>query len=176
MKKTKKKFEADYEYPWLFNNRPFLSEMINGFSGFVYCITNNVTGMKYIGRKYFFQRKRKKSKNAKRGKIIRFESDWKEYWSSSDLVIKDVEKYGKESFTREIISLHTTQGDTNYFENFLLFLSKFMEEPEDKRTYYNNNIMNRYYYNKMKKIAEKRLISNKYKKLINTYNVRSSTK
>ena len=33
---------------------PFLSEDIGEHYGFVYCITNVLTGRRYIGRKYFW--------------------------------------------------------------------------------------------------------------------------
>ena len=47
--------QTDYENPWIFDGTPFLSEDINGMHGFVYCITNTLTGKRYIGRKYFWQ-------------------------------------------------------------------------------------------------------------------------
>ena len=46
--------EQLYENPWIFKGSPFLSKDINDLYGFVYCITNVVTGRKYIGRKYFW--------------------------------------------------------------------------------------------------------------------------
>ena len=46
--------EELYENPWIFKGSPFLSKDIDDMYGFVYCITNVVTGRKYIGRKYFW--------------------------------------------------------------------------------------------------------------------------
>ena len=45
--------EIDYENPWTFNNKPFTSEDIKSYVGFVYLITELDTDKKYIGRKYF---------------------------------------------------------------------------------------------------------------------------
>jgi len=146
----------EYQNPWLFEGKPFTSDMIGNYYGFVYCITNLKTGKRYIGRKYFY-------KTVKKGKRrIKVESDWKDYWSSSELVKKDVDLLGKDSFKREIISLHVTKGDTNYFENYMLFKMGVLEEPEDNRTFYNDNIMNRYYYKSMKNVGKKRKISSTF--------------
>ena len=46
--------QTDYENPWIFNGYPFLSEDIDDHFGFVYCITNTLTGKRYIGRKLTF--------------------------------------------------------------------------------------------------------------------------
>ena len=44
-----------YENPWLYEGKPFTSNDINDFFGYVYCITNIQNGREYIGRKYFWQ-------------------------------------------------------------------------------------------------------------------------
>ena len=61
--------------------------------GFVYLITNNVTGRKYIGKKLFWFKKIKTVKGKR--KRIKVESDWRDYWSSSDDVKKDVKELGE---------------------------------------------------------------------------------
>ena len=43
-----------YENPWYFNNKPFETEDIEKFQGFVYLIVNQLNDKKYIGRKYFY--------------------------------------------------------------------------------------------------------------------------
>ena len=49
--------EVDYENPWIYEGRPFTSDDIGDYYGFIYCITNTSTGRKYIGRKYFVQKR-----------------------------------------------------------------------------------------------------------------------
>ena len=59
--------------------RAFTSDDIGDFFGYVYLITNKSTGKKYIGRKYFMQKR--KPKGGKRR--VTSESDWKKYYGSS---------------------------------------------------------------------------------------------
>ena len=65
---------------WLYNGEPFVDK--GSHYGFVYIITNNITKRKYIGKKFFWSTKRKQV-NKKR-KTYKVESDWQEYWSSSE--------------------------------------------------------------------------------------------
>ena len=78
--------EVDYENPWIYEGRPFTSDDIGDYYGFVYCITSTVTGRKYIGRKYFVQKR--KPKGGKRR--VTSESDWKRYYGSSDELKRDI--------------------------------------------------------------------------------------
>ena len=131
-----------YENAWLYEGKPFTSDDIGDFFGYVYCITNIITGRKYIGRKYFVQKR--KPKGGKRR--VTSESDWKRYYGSSDELKQDVKEYGRDNFRREIISLHTTLGKVNYEETRQLFLNDVLTESLDDGTpkYYNNNILGRY--------------------------------
>ena len=54
---------------------------------------------------------------------------------------------GKEHFNREILSLHTTLGKTNYEETRLLFNHNVLTESltDGAPAYYNSNILGRYY-------------------------------
>ena len=134
--------ECDYENPWYYKGTTFTSDDIGDFFGYVYLITNKTTGKKYIGRKYFIQKR--KPKGGKRR--ITSESDWKKYYGSSPELKSDVSRYGKENFSREIMSLHTTLGRTNYEETKQLFLNNVLMESLDDGTpmYYNSNILGRY--------------------------------
>ncbi len=131
-----------YENPWYYKGTAFTSDDIGDFFGYVYCITNKTTGKKYIGRKYFVQKR--KPKGGKRR--VTSESDWKKYYGSSPELKADVSRYGKENFSREIMSLHNTLGRTNYEETKQLFLNNVLMEALDDGSpaYYNSNILGRY--------------------------------
>ena len=131
----------DYENPWLYKGKPFLTDDINDLFGFVYRITNLSTGKQYIGRKYFWQKR--KPKGGKRR--VTSESDWKRYYGSSAELKQDIKSLGKENFRREIISVHKTLGRTNYEETRQLFLNNVLTESVDGLPkYYNSNILGRY--------------------------------
>ena len=134
--------EGSYENPWTYQGTTFTSNDINDFFGYVYCITNLQSGKKYIGRKYFTQRR--KPRGGKRR--VTSESDWKKYYGSSPELKSDVKRLGKENFRREIISLHETLGKVNYEETKQLFLHNVLIESLDngEPAYYNSNILGRY--------------------------------
>jgi len=98
---------------WLYNSSPF-EEIPETAYGYVYLITNTVTGRKYIGKKLFWFRKTKQVKGKK--KRIKVESDWRDYWSSSDEVKKDVQTVGSDKFIREILHICPNKGSCNYLE------------------------------------------------------------
>ncbi len=131
-----------YENPWVFEGRTFLSEDINDLYGFVYRITNIQSGKKYIGRKYFWSFRKPPGKKRK----VKQESDWKKYYGSCPELKEDIKKYGKEIFSREILSLHETKGNCNFEETKQLFLNNVLSEALDDGSpaYYNSNILGRY--------------------------------
>ena len=121
---------------WLFNGKPFTSEDIGKHFGFVYIIRNKQTGRKYIGRKYFWSIRKVKGKTRRQ----RFESDWKEYYGSSEDLNRDVEILGKQAFIRQIMSLHLTRGGTNYEEVKQQYIHEVLESDD----YYNTSIGGKY--------------------------------
>ena len=134
--------EGVYENPWLYEGKPFTSDDIGDFFGFVYRITNIQSGKQYIGRKYF-QQKRKPRGGKRR---VTSESDWKKYYGSSNELSADRKLLGNAAFKREILSLHTRLGDVNFEETKQLFLHNVLTETLDGKTplYYNSNILGRY--------------------------------
>jgi hypothetical protein len=111
-----------YDNPWTYNGKAFESEDINEYYGFIYRITNTVNGHDYVGRKYFKTIKKRpplKGKKNKRRETV--ETDWKEYWGSSPKLQADIDLLGKDKFTREIIHLCTSRGETNYMEAYYQF-------------------------------------------------------
>ena len=132
----------DYENPWIYKGNPFTSDDIGDYYGFVYRITNTTNEKSYIGRKYFYQKR--KPRGGKRR--VTSESDWKRYYGSSGDLKQDIRSLGRGSFRREILSLHTTLGKVNYEETKQLFLHNVLMEALDDGTpmYYNSNILGRY--------------------------------
>jgi len=132
----------DYENPWYYQGTAFTSDDINDFFGFVYCITNIESGKQYIGRKYFYQKR--KPRGGKRR--VTSESDWKRYYGSSAELNSDRKLLGNTAFKREILSLHSRLGDVNYEETKQLFLNNVLSESLDngEPAYYNSNILGRY--------------------------------
>ena len=134
--------EGDYENPWTYQGSTFTTGDINDFFGFVYRITNLQSNKQYIGRKYFWQKR--KPRGGKRR--VTSESDWKKYYGSSDELKADRKLLGNAAFKREIISLHTTLGKVNYEETRQLFLNNVLTEANDDGSpaFYNSNILGRY--------------------------------
>ena len=135
--------DIDYENPWIYNGVPFTSSDIQDYFGFVYLIQNNVNGRKYIGRKYLWQFRTPKGKKRK----VKSESNWKEYYGSCPELKEDIDKLGRENFSRTILSLHKTTGKTNYEETRQLFVHNVLTEAlnDGEPAFYNSNILNRYF-------------------------------
>ena len=131
-----------YATPWTFDNKPFDSIDIGDYFGLDYPITNKSNSRRYIGRKYFWSFRKPPGKKRK----VKQESDWKKYYGSCPELKEDLKKYGKETFNREIISLHTTKGNCNFEETKQLFLNNVLSEALDDGSpaYYNSNILGRY--------------------------------
>ena len=107
------------------------------YEGFVYLITNTTTGQKYIGKKLAkFKTTKpplKGKKNKRRGTK---ESDWREYYGSSDRLNADVATLGADKFTREILYLCKGRGEMSYIEAREQFDRRVLETDE----YYNGII------------------------------------
>jgi hypothetical protein len=127
---------------WLYQGN-LIEELPEDCVGFVYLITNSVTGRKYIGKKLakFAKTSYKvvKQKNGiKKKKKIRtkVDSDWRDYYGSSEELSKDVTTLGKENFTREILHYCTSKAHTSYLEAKEQFDRKVLETTD----YYNGHI------------------------------------
>tara|TARA_R100000030_G_scaffold71951_1_gene55431 strand:+ start:1577 stop:2026 length:450 start_codon:yes stop_codon:yes gene_type:complete len=131
-----------YENPWIYLERTFDSDDVGDYFGFVYLITNKSNQRQYIGRKYFWSFRKPPGKKRK----VKQESDWKKYYGSCPELKEDIKKYGKEFFSREILSLHKTKGTCNFEETKQLFLNNVLQESLDSGipAYYNSNILGRY--------------------------------
>jgi hypothetical protein len=128
---------------WLYNNKEVLS-LPEDCVGFVYIITNLINNRKYIGKKLAkFSRTSTKTVTLKNGtkkkKKVRskIDSDWMDYYGSSNELNKDIELSGKENFRREILFFCKSKAECSYVEAREQFTRKVLESTD----YYNNNIM-----------------------------------
>ena len=107
------------------------------YEGFVYLITNKTTQQKYIGKKLAKFKTTKPPLKGKKNKRRGYkESDWKDYWGSSDKLQADVDALGPQNFTREILYLCTGRGEMSYLEAREQFDRRVLESEE----YYNGII------------------------------------
>ena len=127
---------------WTFNET-IIETLPDDCVGFVYQITNTITGRKYIGKKLAkFSKTTYKTVKLKNGtkkkKKIRskVDSDWREYYGSSDDLNKDVLKLGKENFHREILFFCKSKAECSYIEAREQFSRKVLESED----YYNGQI------------------------------------
>jgi len=114
-----------------------VEEIPEGYIGFVYLITNLKTRQKYIGKKLAQFKRTKpplKGKRLKRRSVV--ESDWRDYWGSSDRLNADVQTLGEENFTREILYLCKSKAEMSYLEAREQFERRVLESDE----YYNGII------------------------------------
>lgn len=121
---------------WTYQGKP-VNEMPNEYEGFVYLITNLTNGRKYIGKKLAkFKTSRpplKGKKNRRRGYK---ESDWQDYWGSSEKLQADIEALGEKNFTREILYLCKSRAEMSYIEAREQFDRRVLETDD----YYNGII------------------------------------
>lgn len=130
---------------WYFNGKLF-EEVDKKYEGFVYLITNLETGMKYIGKKHFWERR----KNSKTGRRQTKESDWKNYFGSCDELKEDVKKLGKDKFKKEILYLCPHKKSMSYYETYEQFKRNVLLDE----TYYNTNIEGKFYSSEKENIYD----------------------
>ncbi len=115
---------------WLYEDKEFTE--VEDYYGFIYLIENLVNGKKYIGRKFLTKAGYKTVKGKR--KKIRVESDWRDYYGSSNSLKEDIDVYGKDSFRRTILRLCKSRGECNYFETKYIFDNDAILDPK----YYNS--------------------------------------
>ena len=127
---------------WLFENTQ-IEALPEDCVGFVYIITNLVTGRKYIGKKLAkfskttYKVVKLKNGNKKRKKIkSKIDSDWLTYYGSNDELNKDIQTLGQENFKREILYYCTSKAQCSYIEAREQFRHQVLESD----AYYNGQI------------------------------------
>ena len=128
---------------WIYENTQ-VETLPEDCVGFVYLITNNSSGRKYIGKKLakfskttykVVKLKNGKKKRKKiRGKI---DSDWQTYYGSSPELTKDVVALGVENFSREILYYCRSKSECSYIEAREQFNHRVLESDD----YYNGQIV-----------------------------------
>ena len=127
---------------WLYQNTP-VEALPETCVGFVYLITNNLSGRKYIGKKLAKFSKTtyrivKQKNGIKKKKKIRskIDSDWQQYYGSSAELSADIEKLGTDNFTREILFYCASKSECSYIEAREQFSRQVLESND----YYNGQI------------------------------------
>lgn len=108
--------------PWLFKGNP-VTVIQPPYLGFVYCITEIESGMRYVGYKLAFTKKGKPT-------------DWKSYCSSS-AKLKGLEVNNPKKFTKEILYFGENKTDLRVMEIYLL-LEAYINGDWD--SLYNENV------------------------------------
>ena len=121
---------------WIYKDQE-ISELPEDCVGFVYQITNTTNGRMYIGKKLA---KFKKARPPLKGRVNKrrytVDSDWQEYYGSSDALNEDIEKLGREKFKREILFYCKSKAELSYVEAREQFARKVLETDD----YYNGHI------------------------------------
>ena len=121
---------------WTYQEKP-VEELPEDCEAFVYLITNTTNNKKYIGKKLAkFKKTRPPLKGKKNKRRSKVESDWKDYWGSSDHLQQDVQELGEDKFTREILYYCESRGIASYLEAREQFERRVLETDE----YYNGII------------------------------------
>ena len=121
---------------WTYKDKE-VTEIPAEFIGFVYLITNTTNDRKYIGKKLTqFKRSKKPLKGRTNKRRYTVESDWKDYYGSSDELTADVELLGKDKFKREIMFWCSSKSELSYIEAREQFTHKVLESKQ----WYNGHI------------------------------------
>jgi hypothetical protein len=139
---------------WLYESQ-LVNKLPEDCVGFVYIITNNITGRKYIGKKLAkfskttYKVVKLKNGNKKKKKIrSKIDSDWQLYYGSSPELTKDIEQLGTHNFSREILYYCRSKSECSYIEAREQFARRVLESDD----YYNGHIQVRVHGSHIKPI------------------------
>jgi hypothetical protein len=127
---------------WYYQNQ-LVDSLPEDCVGFVYNITNLVSGRQYIGKKLAkfskttYKTVKLKNGNKKRKRIRgKIESDWQTYYGSNDELLKDVAELGTDNFRRDILYYCKSKAECSYVEAREQFSRRVLESDQ----YYNGHI------------------------------------
>ena len=101
------------------NNWIHLPFNIGDYQGFVYIIEDIDTKMKYIGKKNFWKKiRRKPLKGKKRVRLDKVESDWETYNSSNKILQEKITK-NPYNFIKKIVKLCESKQDMAIYETYI---------------------------------------------------------
>lgn len=121
---------------WTYQDKE-VEELPQDVVGFVYIITNTTNDRQYIGKKLAkFSRTKPPLKGKKNKRRTKVESDWKDYYGSSDELNEDIGILGKDNFKREILFYCYSKSELSYIEAREQFNYKVLESDK----YYNGHI------------------------------------
>jgi hypothetical protein len=124
------------------------------YFGFVYKITNKETGKFYIGKKVFWNNKKKKLTKKQLAElpptpgrkptheVVRVESDWKTYWGSNKQLIADIKQYGEDKFECWMFKQCLTKKQLTYWEMHYQCKEEVLINSNKS---YNDNILGKFF-------------------------------
>lgn len=137
---------------WKYNLSEVL-EIPEGYTHFVYLITDNNTKKIYVGYKSFFSTTKKKfgkkklmlvtDKRLKTYERVTKESNWRDYYGSNQAIKESVKQYGKENFERQILHL-CHSNNYLYWEAYYQFKYNVLSIDS-----YNDNILGKFFRGKV---------------------------
>jgi hypothetical protein len=139
---------------WIYQGNP-VETLPEDCVGFVYLITNLVSGRKYIGKKLAkfskttYKTVKLKNGNKKKKRIrSKIDSDWLTYYGSNEELNRDVAALGADKFTREIMYYCRSKAECSYIEAREQFTHRVLESQD----YYNGQISVRVHGSHIKKL------------------------
>ena len=121
---------------WTYQGKE-VEELPQDVVGFVYIITNTTNDRQYIGKKLAkFSRTKPPLKGKKNRRRTKVESDWRDYYGSSDELNEDIKRIGRDSFKREILFYCYSKSELSYIEAREQFNYRVLESDK----YYNGHI------------------------------------
>ena len=118
---------------WTDTTGNLIEEIPEQMIGFVYLITDLISGKKYIGKKNFYKPVTKMVKGKK--KKSKIESDWKAYFGSNKTLLEEIKTNGTDQYPRQILHFCKSKGTMNYME---------LREQIDRRALESDDYYNEY--------------------------------
>lgn len=132
---------------WYLPDGSLLETPPDGIVGFVYRITRLSDGKFYIGKKKFTFKRTKTVKGKK--KKFTVESDWVDYYGSSEELKSDVASLGKSAFRRQILHMCKSLSECNYMETKEIFYNRCLLDEGCYNSWVSCKIHKKHVFGKM---------------------------